>query len=178
MHGGCGVSCAASHRFGCAGGLLARDAARGGRGSRRGASFCVRRMRGAAARSYRAWRWHPQRGARGGDLLMVVSDVFLKRAAEAGLRVREYAPARGGSVQCTVSAEDDFLDRALARGLERYQAAGSLHLRPAGHRADPPAGHSVSPESGGVAFQQPIGYAKAAPSETMIARLVRSIRGR
>src|SRR5512141_205442 len=39
--------------------------------------------------------------AREGSLRMVVSDAFLRRAAEEGLRIREYAPARGGSVQCT-----------------------------------------------------------------------------
>src|SRR2546425_3066563 len=32
--------------------------------------------------------------------------------------------------------------------------------------------HAVHSAAGSVAFQQPIGYAKAAPSETMIARLV------
>ena len=31
-----------------------------------------------------------------------------------GLRVREYAPPRGGSVQCTVTAEDDILIGRLA----------------------------------------------------------------
>jgi hypothetical protein len=55
--------------------------------------------------------------AREGSLRMVVSDVFLKRAAEAGLRVREYAPPPGGGVQCTVTAEDDFLIARLAANL-------------------------------------------------------------
>ena len=48
---------------------------------------------------------------------MVVSDAFLKRAAEEGLRVREYAPPPGGSVQCTVTAEDDILVGRLAANL-------------------------------------------------------------
>src|SRR5215472_13498110 len=47
--------------------------------------------------------------AREGSMLMVVSDAFLKRVAEAGMRVREYAPPAGGSVACTVAADDDFL---------------------------------------------------------------------
>lgn len=55
--------------------------------------------------------------AREGSLRMVVSDVFLKLAAEEGLRVRESAPPVGGGVQCTVTAEDDLLVGRLAADL-------------------------------------------------------------
>ncbi|MBM3756876.1 MAG: hypothetical protein FJW38_23190 [Acidobacteria bacterium] len=47
--------------------------------------------------------------ARSGSLRMVVSDVFLRRAVEAGLRIREYSLPAGGSVQCTVTEDDDLL---------------------------------------------------------------------
>jgi hypothetical protein len=46
--------------------------------------------------------------ARQGSLLTVVSDAFLKRVAEEGLHLREYTPPIGGSIACTVTAEDDF----------------------------------------------------------------------
>ena len=78
--------------------------------------------------------------AREGSLRMVVSDAFLKRAAEEGLRVREYAPPPGGRVECTVTAEDDILIGRLAadlsgakrvdlcicdeRGVEQFRLAG------------------------------------------------------
>ena len=55
--------------------------------------------------------------AREGCLRMIVSDAFLKRAAEEGLRVREYAPPPGGGVQCTVTAEDDILNGRLIADL-------------------------------------------------------------
>ena len=55
--------------------------------------------------------------AREGCLRVVVSDAFLQRAAEEGLRVREYAPPAGGGVQCTVTAEDDILIARLAANL-------------------------------------------------------------
>ena len=55
--------------------------------------------------------------ARQGTLRMVVSETFLQRAAAEGLRVREYAPPPGGSVQCTVTLEDDFLIGRLAADL-------------------------------------------------------------
>jgi len=110
--------------------------------------------------------------ARQGSLLMVVSDAFLKRVAEQGLHVREYAPPKGGSIACTVSAEDDFLIGRLTadlRGASRVDLAfcderGAEKLR----LADIP----FNSESPGVAFQQSITYAKAAASETMIARLI------
>jgi len=110
--------------------------------------------------------------ARQGSLLMVVSDAFLERVAEQGLHVRQYAPPNGGSIACTVTAEDDFLIGRLTadfRGATRVDLSlcderGAEKLR----LADIP----FSSESPGVAFQQPITYAKAAPSETMIARLI------
>ena len=103
---------------------------------------------------------------------MVVSEAFLKRVAEQGLHVREYAPPNGGSIACTVTAEDDFLIGRLTanlRGAARVDLSvcderGREKLR----MADIP----FDAESSGVAFQQSITYAKAAPSETMIARLI------
>lgn len=110
--------------------------------------------------------------AHNGSLLMVVSEAFLKRIAERGLHVREYAPPNGGGIACTVTAEDDFLIGRLTanlRGAARVDLSfcderGTEKLR----LADIP----FNSESSGVAFQQSITYAKAAPSETMIARLI------
>jgi hypothetical protein len=103
---------------------------------------------------------------------MVVSDTFLKRVAEEGLHVREYAPPIGGSIACTVTAADEFLIGRLTadlRGASRVDLSfcdeqGAERLR----LADIP----FNPESGGIAFQQSITYAKAAASETLIARLI------
>ena len=107
-----------------------------------------------------------------GSLLMVVSEVFLKRIAEQGWHVREYAPPNGGSIACTVTAEDDFLIGRLTADL---RGAARLDLSLCDERvaeklrlADIP----FDAESPAVAFQQSITYAKAAPSETMIARLI------
>ncbi len=111
--------------------------------------------------------------AREGSLRMIVSDAFLKRAAEEGLRVREYAPPPGGGVQCTVAAEDDILIGRLAanlRGAKRVdlsicdeQRTEQLRLR------DIP----VNSGAGSVVYQESITFAKAAPTNTMVMRLVR-----
>lgn len=110
--------------------------------------------------------------AREGSLRMVVSDKFLRRAAEEGLHVREYAPPRGGGVQCTVTAEDDILIGRLAadlKGSNRVdlsicdeRGAEQLRLR------DLP----VNPDAGSVSYQESITFLKAAPTSTLIIRLL------
>jgi Putative zinc-finger len=110
--------------------------------------------------------------ARCGSLQVVISDQFVKHAAETGHRVREYAPPPGGSVQCTVAADDDLLVARLAADLSRAarvdlswcDAQGVEFLR----MADIP----VRGEAGTVICQQSITFAKASPSNTLIARLV------
>jgi len=109
---------------------------------------------------------------REGSLVMVVSDAFLKRASERGMTVREYAPPRGGTIECTVAADDDLLIGRLAADLSGARRVDIALCDVGGvehHRlADIPF-HS---EADSVQFQQSITYAKAAPSETMMARLV------
>jgi hypothetical protein len=64
--------------------------------------------------------------ARGGLLRVVVTDAFLNRLAEEGLRVREYRVTPGGGVACTVTAEDDLvIGRFVAPlgGVERLDLA-------------------------------------------------------
>jgi hypothetical protein len=103
---------------------------------------------------------------------MVVSEAFLKRAAEEGLRVREYAPPRGGAVQCTVTAEDDVLIGRLAADL-----SGSKRVDLSicdGHGAEQLRLQDIPVRSGAgsVIYQESITFAKAMPTSTMIARLV------
>lgn len=128
---------------------------------------------GARLREVMALADGVRRLAREGSLRIVVTDEFLRRMAGEGLRVREYAPPPGGSVQCTVTAEDDLLIGRLAadlRGAKRVDLClcdgeGVERLR----MADVPfhAGES------GVLLQESITHAKAAPSETMVVRMVR-----
>ena len=110
--------------------------------------------------------------AREGSLLMVVTDAFLKRAAEQGMRIREYAPPAGGRVDCTVTAEDDLLIGRLAANLSAARQIDLCICNAEGQEKIRLRDIPVHQAAESVVFQQPIGYAKAAPSETMIARLV------
>ena len=110
--------------------------------------------------------------AREGSLRMIVSDAFLQRAAEKGLRVREYAPPPGGSVQCTVRAEDDILVGRLAVNLSGAKRVDLCVCDERGVEQRRLPDIPVSPEAGSVAYQESITFAKAAPNTKMIMRLV------
>ena len=110
--------------------------------------------------------------ARQGSLLMVVSDTFLDQVAEEGMRVRQYAPPNGGSIACTVAAEDDFLIGRLAADLSAARRVDLCICDKRGAEQMRLADIPFNSRASSVAFQQSITYAKAAPSETMIARLV------
>ena len=110
--------------------------------------------------------------AREGSLRMVVSDAFLERASAQGLRVRQYSAPRGGSVDCTVTADDDLLIGRLAANLSGvtrvdlcvYDDTGIEKLR----LPDIPIRSGAS----SVIYQESITFAKAAPTNKMIVRLV------
>ena len=110
--------------------------------------------------------------AREGSLLMVVSDAFVKRAAEEGLRIREYTPPLGGSIACTVTAEDDFLIGHLTANLSGAKRVDLCFCDERGVERLRLPDIPFYLGAGSVIFQQSITYAKAAASETMIARLI------
>jgi hypothetical protein len=110
--------------------------------------------------------------AREGSLRMVVSDTFLERAAEEGLRVREYAPPPGGGVQCTVTAEDDILIGRLAANLSGAKRVDLCICDELGVEQLRLPDIPVHSGASSVVYQESITFAKAMPSSIMIARLV------
>jgi len=110
--------------------------------------------------------------AREGCLRMIVSDTYLKRAAEKGLRVREYAPPPGGSVQCTVTAEDDFLIGRLAANLSGAKQVDLSICNASGIEEFRLPDIPVHPGGASVILHESCTIMKEAPSSTMIARLI------
>jgi len=110
--------------------------------------------------------------AREGSLRMVVSDSFLKRVAEEGLHVREYAPPPGGAVECTVTAEDDILIGRLAANLSGANRVDLCICDERGVEQLRLPDIPVHREASSVVYQESITFAKAAPTNKMIARLV------
>jgi hypothetical protein len=110
--------------------------------------------------------------AREGSLRMVVSDAFVKRGAEDGLRIHEYAPPRGGSVECTVTAEDDLLIGRLTADLSGAKRVDLCICNENGFEQLRLRDIPVRSGADSVLYQESITFAKAAPSNRMIARLV------
>jgi len=107
-----------------------------------------------------------------GSLRMVVSDTFLKRAAEEGLRVRQYAPPAGGSVECTVTAEDNLLIGRLAANLSGAKRVDLCILDERGVEQLRLPDIPVHSGTESVAYQESMTFAKASPSSKLIVRLV------
>jgi hypothetical protein len=110
--------------------------------------------------------------AAGASLTMILSPEFLRRAAENGMRIREYPVAPGGRVECTVTPEDDFL---IGRMTADLRGASRVDLSICDERGMELARLADIPfdaGSGAVMWQQSITYAKAAPSGSMVARLL------
>src|SRR5262249_51134759 len=107
-----------------------------------------------------------------GSLRMVVSDAFLKCAAEEGLRVREYAPPAGGGVNCTVTAEDNLLIGRLAANLTRAKRVDLCICDDLGAERLRLPDIPVHSDGRSVLYQESITFAKAMPDTKMVARLV------
>lgn len=110
--------------------------------------------------------------ARSGALQVVLSDEFLDHARESGQRVRQYSPPRGGSVQCTVAADDDMLIARMAADLSQTARVDLSWCDGRGVEFLRMPDIPVRRDSGMVICQQAIVYAKGAASGTMIARLM------
>jgi hypothetical protein len=110
--------------------------------------------------------------AREGSLRIVVSDGFLRRAAEEGVRVREYAVPPGGRVECTVTAEDDLLVGRLGANLSGVKRVDLCICDGQGVEQLRLPDIPVHTGASSVLYQESITFAKASPSNRMIARLV------
>jgi hypothetical protein len=110
--------------------------------------------------------------ARSGSLQVVIGERFVQHAAETGLRVREYAPPPGESVQCTVAADDDLLVARLAVDVAGASRVDLSWCDPHGVERQRMPDIPIDPDAGSVICQQAITWAKASPSSTMIARLM------
>lgn len=107
---------------------------------------------------------------RGGNVRVIVSDAFLERAARKGLRVRQYAPPLGGSVNCTVTSHDDLLIARLAADFRNVQRVDLTFTDPRGtmRLRDIP----VNPQSHEVILNESISVARAAPASVAVIQLI------
>jgi hypothetical protein len=110
--------------------------------------------------------------AREGRVRLVVSDAFVRRLAEDGVPVREYAPPAGGSVNCTVTAEDTLLVARLATDLIEAQRVDLCICDEHGLERLRLPDIPVRAGTSSVIFHEDTAFMKAAPTFTMVVRLV------
>ena len=110
--------------------------------------------------------------ARSGSLRLIVTQSFLDLAASQGLRVRQYAPPAGGSVNCTVTAQDDLLIGRLAADLSSAERVDvslcSADGSERGRLRDIPFRRAHTD----VIFNEPIQAARALASGVLLVKLV------
>lgn len=100
-----------------------------------------------------------------------VTDAFVRRLAERGVRLREYRVPRDGSVNCTVAPEDELLVSRLEAplaGVTRLDAISWLEDAPAHAFHDIP----FDAASGEVVITPRIAHIRAMPSHRLRVRLV------
>jgi hypothetical protein len=110
--------------------------------------------------------------ARSGSLRMIVSEAFLKIAGKDGLRIRQYTSAPGGTVECTVTAEDDILIARLAANLTDIRRLDLCICNNAGIEQLRLRDIPFHTGAHSVICQESMTFAKAAPTDRLIYRLV------
>lgn len=110
--------------------------------------------------------------ARSSSVDMVVSDEFVRRLMQDGLRVREYHVPCNGSVNCTAGPEDDFVVARLEAPLAGVQRVDMLTLDSNANIATRHQDVPFIAGSGGVVFAAGIDKLRALPASIFRVRLL------
>jgi hypothetical protein len=110
--------------------------------------------------------------ARSGALRVIVGEDFIRRAEETGRRVRQYDFVPGQTVLCTIAADDDLLVARLAVDLSGVERVDLSFRDPQGVERGRMNDIPLRADAGHVIFQESATFAKAAPSSSMVARLL------
>lgn len=103
---------------------------------------------------------------------MVVTGPFVRRLAEQGLRVREYHVPRNGSVNCTVTADDDVVVARLEAPLDDVTRLDLVTLGSDGEAMLRQEDIPFIAASGGVVISNRIDTLRALPATTLRMRLL------
>lgn len=107
---------------------------------------------------------------RHGAVGTVVSQNFVHEMKQGGLRLREYRVAPGGSVNCTISADDDAVVSRLQASLHGVTRVDLVHVTEQGESRLPDI--PFEPAAGEVLFCPPAAGLKKSPAHTARLRLL------
>jgi len=108
---------------------------------------------------------------RQGALQVFVSDAFVKRLAAQGVRLREYRVPRNGSVNCTVTPEDELLVSRLEAPLADVSRV-DIVVHPPGLPAEVRQDVPFDPARGEVLFTPNLAQLRAMPSHRLRLELI------
>lgn len=103
---------------------------------------------------------------------MVITDHFVRRLAARGLKVREYRIPVNGSVNCTVTSEDDIVLGRLEAPLDRVQRLDMVYIDSEGRSDMRLEDIPFVPESDAVVFSTRIEALRALPACALRVRLL------
>ena len=107
-----------------------------------------------------------------GKVSMVVSAPFVESMKQAGLRLREYRLEPGGSVNCTIGANDDAVISRLRAQLAGVERLDVVQMRGGGELEDRLADVPFDAETGEVLVIPSPAWLKTMPAFTMQMRLI------
>ena len=108
----------------------------------------------------------------GGRVSTVVSGRFVEAMKQAGLRLREYQVEPGGSVNCTIRAEDDAVISRLRAPLAGVKRLDVVSVRGGGEPEVRLADVPFDAEAGEVLVIPSAAWLKTMPAFTMRMRLI------
>jgi hypothetical protein len=103
---------------------------------------------------------------------MVITDHFLRRLVAHGFKVREYRIPVNGSVNCTVTSDDDFVLGRLEASLDEVQRLDLAYVDSEGKTDMRLEDIPFIPESGAVVFSTRIDALRALPACAIRVRLL------
>jgi hypothetical protein len=110
--------------------------------------------------------------ARRGDLRVVLTREFAARLEREGLRVRQYAPKSGGSVECTITAQDDLLMGRLAADLSGFTRVDAIFYDASGAERGRATDIPFRATLTEVVLNEPVSLARQYGHDVMIVKLV------
>jgi hypothetical protein len=108
----------------------------------------------------------------GGRVSLVVSGRFVEAMKQAGLRLREYQLEPGGSVNCTIRADDDAVISRLHAPLAGVKRLDVVSMHGGGEPEVRLIDVPFDPEAGEVLVIPPAAWLKTMPAFTMRMRLI------
>lgn len=110
--------------------------------------------------------------ARSSGVNMIVDDAFVRRLRDAGRQVREYRVPRNGSVNCTITPEDEFIIGRLEvplAGVQRIDMVSRYGFMDAEQRQED---IPFVASSNGVVLAPPVEAIRAMPVSSLHIRLL------